>query len=120
MSFSFLSRWSLATLFHYKARIKGEPVKAVRVTNPYHSVAVVPGPGACQAARRCANQRYLSAEAPVLPLKECDAATCGCHYQHFTDRRAAPRRADDARVVRMQGVWRGMERRLAGRRVDDE
>lgn len=120
MPLSFLSRWSLTTLFHYKARIRREPVKAVRVSNPYHSVTVVPGPGACAAARKCAKIRYLSADAPGLPLKECDAATCGCRYQHFKDRRSITRRAADAQIVHMQGIWRGVERRRAGRRIDDD
>lgn len=119
MALSFFSRWSLATLFHYKSKIKGEPVQAMRVTNPYHAVAIVPGQKACAAARTNAEVRFLSADAPPLPLKNCSAASCTCRYQHFKDRRGEPRRAADVRVVHMQGNWHGAERRRSGRRVND-
>lgn len=121
MALSFLSRWSLATLFHYKAKIKGEPVKDVRVSNPYHAVAVVPGSRSCAAARDCSSMRFLSKDAPALPLPDCDARQCNCRYQHFSDRRGQPRRAADIRVMQMQGSWQGLERRKSrGRRLDDE
>lgn len=120
MAFSFLSRWSLTTLFHYKAKIKGEPVSKVRVANPYHAVGVMPGAAACAEARKLAGERFLSAEAPLLPLKECDRSACTCRYQHFSDRRQEPRRAADIQVVHMQGTWQGTDRRKRrGRRVDD-
>lgn len=119
MALSFLSRLSLATLFHYKSVIKGEPVKAMRVANPYHSVSVLPGQKACSAAKACAKTRFLSAEAPPVPLRNCDAAECSCRYQHFADRRSESRRTADGRIVRMQGTWRGVDRRRAGRRIDD-
>jgi len=118
MPFDF-SRWSLTTLFHYKSKVKGEPVTEHRVTNPYHAVAIVPTSRACQAARDCANKRFLSSEAPLLPLEGCDAGECRCRYQHFSDRRDASRRAADVAVVNMSGMWTGVERRRGGRRFDD-
>lgn len=120
MAFSFLSRLSLATLFHYKSVIKGEPVKAMRVANPYHAVAVLPGQKSCAAAKACAKTRFLSVEAPSVPLRDCDAGECTCRYQHFADRRSASRRTADGRVVRTHGTWRGVDRRRSGRRFDDE
>ena len=120
MAFSFdFSRWSLTTLFHYKSKIKGEPVRDVRVANPYHAVAIVPGAKACEEARHLMRKRFLSADAPLLPLKNCDAAKCTCRYQHFQDRRSEPRRVTDGAIVRMNGTWQGVERRRGGRRADD-
>ncbi len=118
MAFDF-SRWSLTALFHYKSRIRGEPVRAVQVANPYHAVAIIPGPRACGEAKNIARKRFLSAEAPLLPLKNCDAATCTCRYQHHEDRRGEPRRVVDGAVVRMNGQWQGVERRRVGRRAED-
>ena len=118
MAFDF-SRWSLTALFHYKSRIKGEPVRVHQVANPYHAVAVVPGARACNAAKQSARKRFLSAEAPLLPLKNCDAAACTCRYQHYEDRRGDPRRVVDGAVVRMNGTWQGVDRRRGGRRAED-
>lgn len=44
-------------------------------------------------------QRFLSREAPPLPLKNCPNGNCECHYQHYDDRRATPRRARDLGVA---------------------
>ena len=58
----------------------------------WHAVAIVPTDSACAAAHACKDNRYLSAEAPRLPLEGCDAARCDCRYGHFDDRRRGPRR----------------------------
>ncbi len=44
-------------------------------------------------------QRFLSREAPPLPLKNCPNGNCECLYQHYDDRRATPRRARDLGVA---------------------
>ena len=62
----------------------------------YHGVEVVADTETCcQAARDIAGQRFLSASAPLLPLKECDAADCRCSYKRFKDRRSDSRRSSD-------------------------
>lgn len=62
----------------------------------YRGVQVVAGDAeCCQAARDIAEMRFLSNEAPILPLKECDVAACACTYKHYGDRRTEPRRASD-------------------------
>jgi hypothetical protein len=67
-----------------------------RPAQGWHAVSIV-GPGtACAAALACKGKRFLSKEAPLLPLKNCDAARCDCKYRHFADRRAGDRRRDDA------------------------
>jgi hypothetical protein len=61
----------------------------------WHAVMVLASPSACCAAQACKGQRFLSCEAPKLPMTACDAARCECRYRHFEDRRGKPRRADE-------------------------
>jgi hypothetical protein len=71
------------------------PKKAVQ---RYHAVTIVAGPRACDAARRLQDQRFLSRDAPPLPLKGCSCAKCECRYEHHDDRRKTGRRARDLGV----------------------
>jgi hypothetical protein len=41
----------------------------------------------CSAAKQIAGQRFLSSEAPAIPLKSCTSEACHCVYMHHTDRR---------------------------------
>jgi hypothetical protein len=62
----------------------------------YRGVEVVSHGGqCCQAAQAIVGQRFLTDEAPMLPLKGCDAAECKCSYRRFGDRRTDMRRASD-------------------------
>jgi hypothetical protein len=62
----------------------------------WHAVSVKPGPAACNAAVSGKNRRWLSREAPMLPLPGCTQPdTCRCTYQHHDDRRSGGRRAED-------------------------
>lgn len=89
------------------------------ISNPYHAVSIVPGVTCCRAARELRSRRYLSREAPMLPLAGCTASPCQCSYKHFDDRRMKGRRASD-RIGR-SASWSGAERRrLVGRRETDE
>jgi hypothetical protein len=115
-------RWTFANFFKREER----PAQARLVkqsqpkppANPYHAVAVIPGPGACASAHRFAGARYLSSRAPRLPLPSCDAAECKCRFKHFNDRRVGPRRRAD--VGFMPGTFNGAERRQSrGRRAED-
>lgn len=126
-------RWSLGGLFRFKSNpepktqdkssgsrsgkypaLKGEAPAA----NPYHAVSILPGLDSCSASHRFAGQRFLSRQAPKLPLPTCDAAHCTCRFKHHKDRRAGPRRR--AEIGLMQGHWQGAEkRRVGGRRADD-
>ena len=54
----------------------------------YHAVSIRIGKEACAAAKSMAGQRFLSTEAPRIPLPECDTANCKCHFIHHKDRRA--------------------------------
>jgi hypothetical protein len=47
--------------------------------------------GCCDAVRAIAGKRFLPDEIPDLPLAGCDAESCNCSYELFSDRRAVPR-----------------------------
>ncbi len=66
--------------------------KTDRLSGKYHCVSVRHRANACQAVKRLAGKRFLSKEAPRLPLSNCDVAKCRCRYVHFADRRAEDRR----------------------------
>ena len=88
------------------------------VSNPWHAVSIVPNPHGCGKARGLSRVRFLSKDAPALPLEGCDARLCDCHYRHFQDRRREPRRASDVMVSARH--WSGTERRFStGRRNTD-
>lgn len=80
-----------------KAAAKGQPQAPVakKVPQNFHAVSIVPAGGCCQAVRALEGKRFLSKEAPLLPLKACDKASCQCRYEHHEDRRKGPRRARD-------------------------
>ena len=62
----------------------------------YHCVSVVPGRTSCAAAQAIYGQRLLSAEAPRLPLANCETpgeVQMHVYRRHHDDRRAGPRRA---------------------------
>ena len=77
----------------------------------WHAVSVKPGAGACPAANSGKSQRWLSREAPQLPLPGCTRPdTCRCTYQHHEDRRGEGRRAEDTDAFR-RPVQAQVERR---------
>jgi len=103
----------------FKKRGSSSPSsRAERVNHLFHGVEIVAPAGCCQAARQQVGQRFLSEEAPLLPLAGCDRATrCVCKYRHFTDRRTDARRDAD---VGLPPAFREDERRARrGRRVTD-
>jgi hypothetical protein len=64
-------------------------------------------------------QRFLCADAPLLPLPECTAETCTCRFERHEDRRKGARRADETGVFRP--LFNGAEQRekSVGRRAED-
>ena len=82
-------------MFIYEGPDSDEPRVPRAVRHRWHAVAVVGTADACAAALACRDRRYLSAEAPRLPLAGCDASCCDCRYAHFDDRRRAARRAQE-------------------------
>jgi hypothetical protein len=115
-----LKSMSVLARFHFKSKVRGEPVRRYTMGNPYHAVSIAPSLGnSCRAATRHAGKRFLSEEAPTLPLPECTAAQCTCRYQHHEDRRSGSRRSAD--VAGSAGrFWPGAEKRDGrGRRETD-
>ena len=92
---------------------KVKSVAAVKPVMSYHAVTVVVGDRACAAARAIEQKRFLSREAPKLPLKNCDYPNCQCHYAHHDDRRRGPRRAREMGVA-LDG-YEGDEKRGNGK-----
>jgi hypothetical protein len=74
-----------------------DPAKVQRNSrHRWHAVTIIgPASTMCGAAQACKGKRFLSPEAPRLPVKGCDAEECNCRYRHFADRRGGPRRAEE-------------------------
>lgn len=86
----------------------------------YHAVTVLAGAGACEQARALQDVRLLSLEAPRLPLAGCtNPEGCRCKYQHYSDRRAGPRRSEMPQPMARNGTPPPNRRRLVGRRDSD-
>jgi hypothetical protein len=87
-----------------------------RAPSQWHAVAIRPKGDSCEAVQACRSARYLSKEAPRLPLAECTTSdTCTCVYKHHEDRRLKSRRHDETGELR-RNVKAGQERRLRGDR----
>ena len=94
---------------------KAAPAQRPRIVNNYHAVSIKPGPRCCQTAKNMSGVRFLSPEAPRLPLPTCDVATCECRYLHHEDRRSDDRRAADGGPIKPGPQFSGPDRRKAKR-----
>ena len=94
---------------------------AVAPRKSFHAVEIVAGDDCCELVNRYTGKRYLSGEAPALPLQGCTADECVCRYIHHADRRKRERRTSDIAVTVDEYV--GQERRTdvkkRGRRSTD-
>jgi len=88
-------------------------------SQPWHAVSIVPRGAACNEAIALREKRFLSGEAPLLPLPGCpQQEQCSCIYKHYADRREGPRRSSETGGVRMARP--PAERRIGrGRRKND-
>jgi hypothetical protein len=87
--------------------------------HPFQAVMLVCKSGSCTKAHELARNkhRFLTGEAPALPLQECtNPESCGCHYASFTDRRLTERREESLASRCYAGPER---RRRSGRRSGD-
>lgn len=95
--------------------------EAVSVHLPsYHAVELrATSERGCAEVRALKGRRFLSAEAPPLPLPNCGRSACSCVYVHFSDRRVRQRR--HVHVMPARGNDQaGSERRVrVGRRASD-
>jgi len=115
-----LSSWLHRKHVQTRVRLTGREVHAYRVTNPYHAVSIDAGAGCLQTAKMYGGRRYLSHEAPAIPLPTCDSMNCRCRYVHHQDRRELnDRRHRDLWDLNSR-VAKGADRRVShGRRVTD-
>jgi hypothetical protein len=72
-----------------------QPAADRRQPSPWYAVSIVPGEECCASARMHQSTRWLSLEAPRLPIQGCDARQCDCRYRHHTDRRENTQRKQD-------------------------
>jgi hypothetical protein len=86
----------------------------------FHAVTVVARDEACADARALKDMRLLSADAPRLPMRDCDhPERCECRFVHHDDRRAGPRRDDSDSPGARTSTSFAERRTLRGRRVTD-
>lgn len=119
MDFNFSSWWHRRRV-QAEVQHSGRVVQVHRVTNPFHAVSIQAGPACSRTADQYTGRRFLSREAPQLPLETCDVTKCRCRYVHHEDRRSGEDR-------RLRGdVWNPHVSTLAndrrgrtGRRVTD-
>ncbi len=85
----------LVGLFYMRGR-QSKKTGAVKSRRPapiskssYHAVSIKFESRACMAAKTMEGQRFLSSEAPRLPLPGCDVTDCKCHFAHHKDRRVS-------------------------------
>ena len=93
------------------------------MVNIFHGVSVHPGSDcACTAVDNLSGVRYLSADAPMLPLDGCNSpGKCQCTYKHYQDRRSSSRRDSDIGLpVNRMSMQEQEEKRMGiGRRITD-
>ncbi len=91
-------------------------------TTRFHAVSIKAVNSACAAAKSLEGKRFLSGAAPRLPLPECDAQSCKCHFVHHADRRSGVDRRGEvpSNVLASTGGYGGKERRVHERRGGDE
>lgn len=89
----------------------------------YHAVSIHIESNACAAARAIEGRRFLAADAPRLPLADCDIRQCRCRFVHHADRRCGRDRRSPfapAGSVGATGVYEAERRSGMDRRQSDE
>ena len=106
----------------WKKPTNADKAPSAPTPQPWKAVSVLAGINGCAAAEALRGKRFLSNEAPLLPLRDCGSpGTCKCRYQHHQDRRAVVRRATDRGELPVRKVLeKEMRSRPFGRRADDQ
>lgn len=111
----------MARAFKSAWKRSGSPTDTVTNPEPWHAIEIRLGREPCEAACAVSGRRFLAADAPFLPLKECDrSGRCDCRYRHYDDRRAGPRRAADGGPPKSAAGDRAERRSAQGRRKEDQ
>jgi hypothetical protein len=115
-----ISTWWHRRRVQSEVQFSGRAVQVHRVTNPFHAVSIKAGPTCEKTALQYGRTRYLSREAPTLPLPTCNPKGCTCRYLHHDDRRGGQdRRERDVWSAQPQPAASVERRRSGGRRVTD-
>jgi hypothetical protein len=103
-------------------KVQQQEIAAASARKPaWHAVEILAPKTACPAARALKGKRFLSAEAPVLPLPQCSrSGACGCVYKKHTDRRADARREEDDTGIRRFVMPADDRRKGRGGRKSDQ
>jgi hypothetical protein len=98
----------------------GSSARPANIPKKWHAISIDAKPLSCVVARDLKKKRFLSKEAPALPLEGCTKrASCPCTYRHHDDRRSQTRR-DNEMGISATGNGQRTERRASpGRRSDD-
>jgi len=105
---------------HRKKTKQAAQVADIIESNKYHCVTITCRDNPCEAVKRLEGKRFLSVEAPALPLHGCAEDVCRCHYVHYYDRRDDDRRHPYGRYRSTPPTSIGPERRIkTGRRSND-
>jgi hypothetical protein len=78
-----------------------EPARKI---NRFSAVSISSYEAACPAVKELEGTRFLSREAPLLPLGDCTSSRCHCKYTHHGDRRAGYERREWLNLGGMLGI----------------
>ena len=71
---------------HY-AKAVNQHADRTKPHHHFHSVSIVNDGSCCEQAETLSGKRFLSKDAPEIPMEECTMTQCQCRYQHHEDRR---------------------------------
>jgi hypothetical protein len=94
--------------------------RPAHIPKKWHAISVDAKALSCMVAQDLRKKRFLSKEAPALPLEGCTKRSrCPCTYKHHDDRRSKSRRDSEAGISSNTSKH-GTERRTSrGRRSGD-
>lgn len=75
-----------------RQKLQQKLVQRENSTRTFHAVSILPARPSCKLVKRYTNTRYLTSDAPRLPLAGCRVQPCRCRYAHYQDRREEDRR----------------------------
>ena len=124
--FSWLKRRLKVNKIQRQNTRAGSAIEHIHVTNPWHAVGIGTGVSCCKAAVFLRETRFLSTQAPPLPLQGCtQPRSCRCKYKHYSDRRSGPRRVTESELFQnalsrhKAAAWAQERRATRGRRATD-
>jgi hypothetical protein len=84
-----------------------EPARKI---DRFSAVSISSFEASCPAVKELEGTRFLSREAPLLPLGDCTSARCHCKYTHHGDRRAGYERREWLNLGGMLGSSAGEQK----------